>query len=107
MAKAIVKTLRLTPRGARRNAERKLSTNVNQEAKLVNKLATLDAELSKIPDNSIINHTKRMNISREKADVQKELNALRKQKITYENRLVSYNSNDEQVLKDRQLYWGA
>jgi len=77
------------------------------ESKLVKQIASLEKKLSKDSDGSIINRCYRKNILRLRGDIQKKLNNLRVKKTSYENKLNSNITNDEQKLKDQGLYWGA
>jgi hypothetical protein len=93
--------------GVRRNAVKRFSAISKSEAKLVDKIASFDKELSKPSDGSLTTRTYRMNVSRLRAIVHKELNDLREKKTSCAEILSKYNENDEKILRERELYWGA
>jgi hypothetical protein len=108
MANAKRNTLaRLTLRGARKNVAKQFATFKKEEAKLLNKVTSYEKELTKMSRGTIIDNAYRVDILRLRAQSVRELNSVREKLTGIEKRIVNYDMNDQNVLKDRGLYWGA
>jgi len=98
---------KLTAKVVRKNAMKEFNAISNEVTMRKTNVASFDKELAKAPNGTVIEHAYRMDLSRKRAVVQKKLNSAVEKLNTIEKRIIAYNQNDEAVLKERGLYWGA
>ena len=98
---------KLTPKGVSANAVKKLTAEDRKIDILTNKCTNYDKEIAKKTDDSIIGKAYRMKLGRKRAEIIRELNSHKAKRNLLQARINNYIANDEAVLKERGLYWGA